>query len=145
MTSRASDLAERLSTLAIVSRDELARAREEGDRTGRSLAAALVDLGYIAADALALFICEQYHLPRVDLTGVSSDAVALAAVPLDVRMRLRVVPLRVRRPVLLIAVDDPSDTAVIDELKRITMLHPEAVVASVPDLDAALARMDLTA
>ena len=29
--------------------------------------------------------------------------------------------------------------------ERITMLHPEPVVASVPDLDAALARLNLTA
>jgi type IV pilus assembly protein PilB len=124
--------------LALLSRDQLRRALDEADRTGRSLAATLVTLGYIEEEALVGFLTRGYRVPRVDLAQVSSDTHAAAAVPRDVCARLRVIPLRICGGVLVVAMDDPSDSAVLDELRSVAKLEPAPVVAAVSALAAAL-------
>lgn len=138
MAAKASDLGELLLRLAIVSRDELNRAVEQAERTGRSLPATLVKLGFLDEETLVRVLAGEYRLPRVDLARVSSEASALAAVPHELCLRLRVVPLRVRGPVLVVAVDDASDSAVLDELRSVTGLELAPVVASVSAIEAAL-------
>jgi len=133
-----SDLGERLVRLAVLSRDRLNSALEEAERTGRSLPATLVELGFVEEDAVVRILASEYRVPRVDLARISSKADALAAVPRELCWRLRVVPLRVSGPVLVVAVDDPSDSEMLAELRSVTGLVPEPVVASVSAIEAAL-------
>ena len=138
MASAPSDLAERLLTLGVLSREQLQHALDEVTRTGRRLVPTIVALGYLDEEALAELLANQYRLPRVDLVQVSSKPGALAAVPREMCWRLRVVPLRLHGGVLVVAMDDPSDSAALDELRSVTKLEPAPVIAPVSAVEAAL-------
>ena len=133
-----SDLANRLLELGLLPKQQLQRAVEEASRTGRRLAPTLVALGYVDEETLAAFTARQYRLPRVDLARMSIEPGVMALFPRQLRYTLRAIPLRRAGPVLVVAMDDPSEATVLEELRAVLKLEPAPVVATVSAIDAAL-------
>ena len=132
------EVEELLQSLELLSHLQLQSALAEARRTGARLVPTLVNLGYIDGSVLARLLGKYYNVPLIDLGKIVIDGRALGSVPRDVCLRLRVLPVRMRGEVLIVAMDDPSDAQALDELRAITKLHPEPVVTSASLLDAAL-------
>ncbi len=86
-------------------------------------------------------IAELHHVPLVDLRSERIDMGAVDTIPLHVLVRTKALPYRFVGDRLQIAVADPGDLQVVDEL-RLATRHPiELAVAAPEDLEFELRRL----
>ncbi len=113
-------------------------------RWGGRLGGAIVHLGFLEEDALLDALGQQLGVPFVEIGDREIPPKVLALVPRKVAQARRVLPLELtvegRRGVLVVAVDDPGDLGILDELAFVTGLQVRPVLAREVDLDRALER-----
>lgn len=85
-------------------------------------------------------IADRYKLPTVDLDDITFDEEVLALVPPDVAARYGCIPIILRDKTLTVAVRDPSDLYMIDDLNFLTGCEMELVVDSYAAVNRALLR-----
>jgi hypothetical protein len=113
-----------------------------GDRhCGSSVAAGIRIAGHGTMPDRYQFISRKYGIPQVDLDLLDIASEVLVLVPSAVAQALRAIPVIRHGETLIVAMDDPTDTAAIDQLRNVTGHAIE--VFAVPDgqFDAALQRL----
>lgn len=112
------------------------RAYGRGERLGRIL----VSMGLVSPAAVARALATQFDMPFVELPEVAPEVIAL--IPIDFQSEHRVIPFRVeaegRSERLHIAVEDPADLHVVDELRFQLRKTVRIYVAASDDIDNAL-------
>jgi type IV pilus assembly protein PilB len=125
--------ADRLGELLVrdnlITREQLDRALEDARAGGTRLGFSLVKLGLLSEQDLALTLARQHRVAAVDLERVKLDPKLIKLIPPDVAMKHLVLPLRRVGRTLTVAMSDPSDMGVLDDLKFITRFDIEPVVA----------------
>lgn len=118
----------------------LAHQRQWGGRIG----GAIVHLGFLRAPAVLEAVGQQLGMPFVEIGDRAIAPKVLALIPRKLAQARRVLPLELvqegRRYVAVVAVGDPIDLGVLDELEFVTGLTVRPVLAAEEDLDAALER-----
>jgi type IV pilus assembly protein PilB len=119
----------------------LAYQRQWGGRIGR----AIVRLGFIGESALLGVLGQQLGVPFVIIGDRQIPQQLLDTVPRKLVEARRVLPLEIRPSgrrgaTLVVALGDPSDLGVIDEITFVTGMHVIPVLAGEVDLDRALQR-----
>ena len=94
--------------------DEALRKKEGQERIGQTL----IRLGMAGEEDVLLALSEQTHLPYVDLTGVEIDPSLLDPVAVKTVFRRRALPIDRQNGVMRVAISDPLDLEVLDELKE---------------------------
>jgi hypothetical protein len=107
---------------------------------GGPLGHQLTRLGYIDEDELVAFLCKQYGVPSVNLTAFEVDPAVRELIPKEVVSRHGVIPVTRSGNTLIVAVSDPSNRDAIDDVKFITNLDVEVVVASETAIAEAMSR-----
>ena len=104
----------------LVAPAELARALSEQEQSGGRLGAILVRRGSVPEDELVRVLAAQLKLPVARIRGKTVKAEVLELVPAQLAEKYRCLPLFRRREeggsVLVLALEDPSDRAALDEL-----------------------------
>jgi type IV pilus assembly protein PilB len=113
----------------LITREQLERGLVEARTSGTRLGYALVKLGLVGEQDLALALSRQHRIPAVDLERVKLDPAICRLVPADIALRHLVLPLRRVGRVLTVAMGDPTDISVVDDLKFITRFDIEPVIA----------------
>ncbi|MGH7546269.1 MAG: type IV-A pilus assembly ATPase PilB [Gemmatimonadota bacterium] len=114
----------------LVSKDQLRRALEEQRANGTRLGFNLVSLGFVSETDLTRVLARQYRVKAVDLSKVGEiDPKILKIVPGDVAVKHLILPLRRIGRTLTVAMANPTDLSVIDDLKFVTRYDIEPVVA----------------
>jgi type IV pilus assembly protein PilB len=108
---------------------QLQEALDEQRRNGGLIGQALISLGHCTGADVAMALAEQAGLEAVDLTRSSPTAEALALVDGSTAHTYGVLPLRVERGVLVVAVGDPLNTAVLQDLSFMTGTEVRGAVA----------------
>jgi type IV pilus assembly protein PilB len=103
----------------------LADARANSTRVGYSL----VRLGFISEQDITLTLARQHRVPAVDLEKVRLDPKVIKLVPADIALKHTVLPLRRVGRTLTVAMASPADLGALDDLKFITRLEVEPVIA----------------
>ena len=139
---RAPHLGEALVERGLIGRDTLERALrlQARQRPHRLLGQWLVDAGALSPAALHTALSQWLGVPVVDLRHLQPQAEALARVPAAEAERESVLPLMVRDDTLVVAVPDPWDTRLLDELRFISQLRVLPVVALPGTLAGAVAQ-----
>lgn len=118
----------------------LAHQRQWGGRLGGTL----VHLGFVGELAFLEALGQQLGVPFVVIGDREIPPKVLALVPRKLAQARRVLPLQVRaegrRGQLVVALGDPADLGIIDELGFVTGLAVQPVLAGEADLDQALER-----
>jgi type IV pilus assembly protein PilB len=96
--------------------EALAQQRKQGGLIGQCL----VDSGHCSAADVARALAEQAGLEMVDLAKVTPEKAALAMVDGTTAHAFGVLPLRVEGKTLVVAIADPLNTAVIEDLRFTT-------------------------
>ena len=109
---------------------QLKKAVESQRATGGRLGHELSKLGYIEESDLTSFLSKQYGVPSVNLSDFEVSPEVLKILPKEVVTRHQVVPINKSGNILMIAMADPSNIYAIDDIKFITNLQVEVVVAS---------------
>jgi type IV pilus assembly protein PilB len=126
---------------AVQLQSALAHQRRWGGRLGR----AIVHLGFLNEQVLLRHVGEQVGVPVVELGDRQVPRSILSLVPEKVIRSRKVVPLeRVltdKRGPLVVALAEPWNLEVLDELAFATGMAIQPVLASEDDLDRAIARL----
>ena len=104
----------------LVTADELEDLLEQQRHQGVRLASAVADSGKVDSAELLSALSEQQGLPAVDLRRVIIALENLALVPFDIARQHLILPLVVKDDGLFLAMADPDNKRVIDELEFVT-------------------------
>lgn len=118
--------------------EQLERAKGEQRNHGGRLGAALVKLGYIKENELTEFMGRQYNIPPIDLAAFEVDPEVIKLVPKEVCEKHLVFPVSKAGNTIVIAMADPSNIFVRDDLAFVTRLKIEVVVAADTAITAAI-------
>ena len=124
----------------LITRDQLDQGLVEQKNTGMRLGYCLVKLGFVQELEITKALARQYKMPAVDLSRFEVDQNILKLVPSDVAVRHMVLPLKREGRTLTVAVSDPTNHAVVDDLKFITRYDIFPVIAGEYTLRGAIER-----
>jgi type IV pilus assembly protein PilB len=124
----------------IITDEQLKKAQGEQKMRGQSLSSILIDMGFISEDALLEFLHKRYGLPSINLSEVELDPKLVSLVGGDFMQKNQVVPVRRSGSTLYLAIVDPFNVTVIDDIKFRTGYHIEALVASETDIKTTIDR-----
>jgi len=113
----------------LISKEQLEKALQEQRQNGTRVGYNLVKLGFIQEIELTKTLARQYKMPAVDLSKFEADPKIVKLVPADLAVKNLVLPLRRDGRTLTVAMADPTNFAVIDDLKFITRYDIQAVIA----------------
>ena len=122
-------IGEQLVRENLISRDQLTRALEDARANNSRVGFSLVKLGFLNEQDLVRALARQHRVPAVDLERVKLDPKILRLIPTEIALKHLVLPLRRVGRTLTVAMSDPTDLGVIDDLKFITRLDIEPVIA----------------
>jgi Type II secretion system (T2SS), protein E, N-terminal domain len=105
------------------------------------LGQALITLGYLDEIAMRDALCTQLHVNFFDLDKIAIDQKLASMISERFAVRHLIVPLFCVREVLVVAVDDPSQAAVIEGLEGHLGLQIEIVTTTTARLMAAMKRL----
>lgn len=114
------NLGEELVKSNLLTRDQLQKALQELKQSGGSLRSALVKLDYIDEENLLQFLSELYHIPIIRLDGTEIPEDVLKLVPERIAKKYIVLPVERQGPRLTVAVADPSNLILAEEIEFIT-------------------------
>ncbi len=114
---------------SLITREQLDKALKEQKQGGTRIGFSLVSSGAISETELTRLLSRQYRVPAVDLSEVEVDEKILQLVPADFAGKHLILPLRRVGRTLTVAMVNPTDLSVVDDLKFITRFDVDAVVA----------------
>jgi type IV pilus assembly protein PilB len=113
----------------LITRDQLGTALNEQKSSGHRLGYVLVKLGLVNELEVTKVLARQYRMPAVDLTRFEVDPKIVKLVPGDFALKHVVLPLKREGRTLTVAMADPTNTGVLDDLKFITRYDLFPVIA----------------
>ncbi len=127
-------MTERLGELLIrrnyITPEQLKKALDEQRLKGGRLESNLVRMGYIKEDELLSFLSAQYRVPSVKISKMEINPNVIKLIPSSISKKYFILPINRVGPKLTLAMADPSNIVVIDEIKFMTGFNVEPVVAS---------------
>ncbi len=114
----------------IISPDQLEKAIDEQKKKGGMLGSVLTTMGFLKDSELLQFLSEQHGVPSIKLSEFEIDPEVLKIIPPDVAAKYKVMPLSVKNSTLIVAMVDPSNIFVLDDIKFLTGYRIESLIAS---------------
>ena len=133
-------LGEVLLAQGLVTREQLAAALQEQRTSHQRLGLVLVRQGVVDELELTKILARQYRMPAVDLSRFEVDPRILKLIPADLALKRMVMPLKREGRTLTVAVADPADQGLLEDLKFITRYDLFAVLAGEQTLRSLIER-----
>ena len=129
-----------LQDQGLLNDQQLAMALEEQKRTGDRLGHALVRLDLVTPSQVADALSEHLKIERVDLTRRYLEPEIVDLIPGSVIVSKQVLPIEIQDGVLIVAMADPLDINVMDDLQRLTSRIIRPSVATEEEIEDAYQR-----
>jgi type IV pilus assembly protein PilB len=136
-TERLGDL---LVQEGLITREQLQQALEQQQGSGMRLGYTLVKAGMVQEIEITKMLARQYRVPAVDLSRFEVDEKIIKLIPNEVALRHTVLPLKREGRTLTVAMADPTNHSVLDDLKFITRFDIFPVIAGEYTLRTAIER-----
>ncbi|MEO6222613.1 MAG: type IV-A pilus assembly ATPase PilB [Vicinamibacterales bacterium] len=114
----------------------LAVQRSGGGRLGTNL----VQLGFVKDDDITSILSRQYGVPSITLNTFDLDPAVVRLIPVETAIKYMVIPVGRTGGTLTLAMIDPTNVFAMDDIKFMTGLQIEPVVASESAIREAIAR-----
>jgi len=138
---KAKRLGDILVEKGLLTPEQLKIALEIQKSTGKLLGEILIDLGFVDQTAISSALSKDIGVQFLStLENIIPDPEALNAVPHEVALEYKVVPLTLENGVLTVIVSDPFDIIAVDTLRQLTgkvintIVAPESEIAKAIDL-----------
>ncbi len=135
---------ERLGDLLVreglITREQLQQALEQQQGSGQRLGYVLVKSGMVQEIEITKMLARQFRVPAVDLSRFEVDPKIIKLIPSDVAVKQYVLPLKREGRTLTVAMADPTNVTVIEDLKFITRFDIFPVIAGEYTLRTAIER-----
>jgi type IV pilus assembly protein PilB len=122
-------LGEILLRESLITREQLTQALAEQKSSGHRLGYVLVKLGLIQELEITKVLARQYRMPAVDLSRFEVDPRICKLIPADLAQKSVVLPLKREGRTLTVAMADPTDLGLLEDLKFITRYDLFPVIA----------------
>ena len=100
--------------------------RTHGGRLGSNL----VQLGFVRDEEITAILSRQYGVPSINLAQFDLDPAIVKLIPGETASKYQVIPVGRSGTTLTLAMTDPTNVFAMDDIKFMTGLHIEPVVAS---------------
>ncbi|MGB9720432.1 MAG: type IV-A pilus assembly ATPase PilB [bacterium] len=135
---------ERLGTYLVknnlLTEEQLRQAIQEKKETGQRLVSVIVRLGLISENKLLAQLSNLYHMEVTDLDYIIPPENVLNLIPAEKAYHYEVIPIDRRGRTLTVAMVDPTDISAIEDLRFITGMEINPVLASETSIREALSR-----
>ncbi len=138
-------LGEILVEEGLITAEQLERALLEQSRTDQLLGRILIDLKMVKESDLMAALAKQIGFRFVDLNDHQIDPSAAMLIPEQVARRYRALPIGYEDSRLLVAMADPANLFALDDIRTMTGMDLQPVVATAADIESAIrkySRMD---
>ncbi|MDX1690536.1 MAG: ATPase, T2SS/T4P/T4SS family [Acidimicrobiia bacterium] len=125
----------------IVTAEDYRRAEMVHEQSGQPFTRVLVDEGIISENDLVQAIARQIGIEFVNLSDETVDPAAAAMIPDSLAKRYAAIPIRFEDERLVVAMADPGNVLVVDDIRAVTGMRIIPKVATRADIDAAIARL----
>jgi len=113
----------------VITAEQLSKALQEQKQNGTRVGYNLVKLGFIQEIELTKVLAKQHKMPAVDLSRFEVDPKIAKMIPADLAQKNLVIPLKRDGRTLTVAMADPSNLGVLEDLKFITRYDIFPVIA----------------
>jgi type IV pilus assembly protein PilB len=127
--------------MTLLTSEQLETALVRQRMTGRRLAEVVLQLRYVTEDQLRQALVRHFGIRLVELDQVTLNRALAQLIEREYAWRHRLVPIDRAGDRLTVAMDDPGDRWVIDDLARVTGCRIEIVTASSRELRRAFVRL----
>ena len=124
-----------------ITAEQLEIALASQKQTREPLGRTLIALGCITEHQMLEALCAQLHINFFDLDRIPLDPSLATVVRGKYAMRRRLVPLFRTERLLVVALGDPTDVAVVEELQHLLRLRVEIVASTEDKIERALGRL----
>jgi hypothetical protein len=115
-------------------REALDYQREHGGRLGSNL----IKLGIISDDMITAVLSRQYGVPSINLDLFQIEESTISLIAQEVALKYSVLPISKVGATLTLAMADPTNVFAMDDIKFMTGLNVEPVVASEASIQLAI-------
>ncbi|HEY3248924.1 MAG TPA: type II secretion system ATPase GspE [bacterium] len=138
--ARSESLGQIMLDEGLVTREQLDKAIQTQQRSGGHLGSLLVEMGAVTEQQLARVLSIQWGLSVVDLASLEIDPDVVKVVPQHLAQRHKVLAIGRTKRQLRLAIADPLNVVALDDVRLVTGLDLEPVVAASEDIVAAINR-----
>jgi general secretion pathway protein E len=131
-------LAERLIEERMVTAEQIQTAQAHIQQKGGKLSDALLALGMIKAEDLAIVLSIHLNLPLIDLKRHAVQPEALAKIPEEMARKRAFIPLDIVNDSLLVVMADPEDVRTIEDIKVQANMRLEIALGVRSDIERAI-------
>jgi type IV pilus assembly protein PilB len=132
------DMGQKLLEAKLIDEVALQKAQLQQKNSGGSLTGSLVKTGAITEEGLSEFLASLYRVPAVNLNKVEADPACVKLLPADVALKFMALPLSRSGRRLTVVMVNPTNIFALDDIKFITGLEVDPVVAPEPNVKKAL-------
>ncbi len=126
----AKKLGELLLQEGLIEAEQLPRALEEQQHGGERVGTVLIKLGFISDDVLVEFLARQFHVPSVNPSRLTIPKEILSLIPPEIAQKYQAVPFGLMGQTLNVAMADPGNLFIIDDIRFLTGKNIQVHVAS---------------
>ncbi len=124
--------------VGIITADQLRDTRKKVKDTGGNLGEVLISEGYINEDVFMAFLGKKADISYVDLSEYDIDSKALNLIPESFARKRNLIPIKKKNNTLVVAIPDPMNIFITDDLRAITGTHIEVVLAVKDEIKQAI-------
>lgn len=126
----AKKLGDLLVEAGLITKEQLQEALEVQKKDNERLGTILVKLGYLTEEEITSFLSKQYGIPAVNLEHFEISEDVIKRIPSDIARKYMLIPITRTGSTLTVAMADPTNIYALDDIKFLTGLNVEPVVAS---------------
>ena len=124
----------------LITQEQLEEALEERDRTGNVLGHILVEFGFTSADKILDVLAKHLGMRTITLKNKEIPSEVIKRIGPTTARAYGVVPVEVDNGSVTVALSDPLNISILDDLRFMLDAPVKGVVASKEDIEAALQR-----
>src|SRR5687768_15516087 len=124
----------------LVTPQQLREALDYQRSTGGRLGSNLVKLGMISDDVITAVLSRQYGVPSINLDLFSIEDEVIKLISQEVALKYSILPISKVGTTLTLAMADPTNVFAMDDIKFMTGLNVEPVIASEASIQMAIGK-----
>ncbi len=122
----------------VISQEQLDEALEEQKKSGRLLGKILIDLGFAAEEDILKALGSQVDIKVSELSKIEIPKEIIDKIPASLAQVYNIVPVEFTNGVLTIALSDPLNINVLDDLRFVLNCEVQSVAAKEEDISKAI-------
>lgn len=118
----------------LITTEQLQQAMAQQKTSGGRLGQELTNLGFLSETDITEFLSQQYNVPAIELKDQEIDPANLKYISANIAKKHMVIPVSRSGSNMIVAMADPSNMQVVEDIRFMTGFNVDVVVAPEPDI-----------